>query len=55
MLVEGRSLRGASEDLDVSYSTVRNHLQHIFEKTGVSRQAELVALLARTAKQPAAL
>jgi DNA-binding CsgD family transcriptional regulator len=54
MLVEGRSLRSASEDLDVSYSTVRNHLQHIFEKTGVTRQAELVALLARTAKQPSA-
>jgi len=52
MLVEGRSLRGAAEDLDVSYSTVRNHLQHIFEKTGATRQAELVALLARTAKQP---
>jgi DNA-binding CsgD family transcriptional regulator len=55
MLVEGRSLRGAAEDLDISYSTVRNHLQHIFEKTGATRQAELVALLARTAKQPTAL
>lgn len=51
MLVEGRSLRGASEALDVSYSTVRSHLQHIFEKTGATRQAELVALLAGTANR----
>ena len=32
--------------LGLSESTVRSHLQHIFEKTGVDRQADLVKLVA---------
>lgn len=47
MLVQGQSLQGAAAELDVTYSTVRSQLQRIFEKTGASRQAELVALLTR--------
>jgi DNA-binding CsgD family transcriptional regulator len=50
LLVDGKTLRGASEDLDVSYSTVRSQLLSIFEKTGANRQAELVALLMRQQK-----
>jgi len=50
LLVDGKNLRGASEDLDVSYSTVRSQLLSIFEKTGASRQAELVAMLMRQQK-----
>jgi DNA-binding NarL/FixJ family response regulator len=32
--------------LGVSEATVKTHLQHIFEKTGASRQADLVKLVA---------
>jgi DNA-binding CsgD family transcriptional regulator len=48
-LFEGQSLRDAAETLGLSIFTVRAHLAHIFGKTGVSRQAELVALLTRAA------
>lgn len=32
--------------MSIATSTVRTHLQHVFDKTGVRRQAELVALVA---------
>jgi DNA-binding CsgD family transcriptional regulator len=48
-LFEGQSLRDAAETLGLSIFTVRAHLAHIFDKTGVSRQGELVALLTRAA------
>ena len=47
LLVDGKTLRHAAAELDVSYSTVRNQLMRIFEKTGATRQAELVAMLLR--------
>jgi DNA-binding CsgD family transcriptional regulator len=31
---------------NVSAETIKTHLKHIFEKTGTSRQAELVKLVA---------
>lgn len=45
MLAEGASLGEASEAMSVSILTVRSQLKSIFVKTGVKRQAELVALL----------
>jgi DNA-binding CsgD family transcriptional regulator len=33
-----------AQALDVALTTVRTHLAHIFDKTGTSRQAELVRL-----------
>jgi DNA-binding CsgD family transcriptional regulator/PAS domain-containing protein len=35
-----------AETLGIAVSTVRTHLHHIFDKTGMRRQAELVALVA---------
>jgi DNA-binding CsgD family transcriptional regulator len=32
--------------LGISETTVKTHLQHVFEKTGVNRQADLVRLVA---------
>jgi DNA-binding CsgD family transcriptional regulator len=32
--------------LGISQTTVKTHLQHIFEKTGLNRQADLVKLVA---------
>jgi DNA-binding CsgD family transcriptional regulator len=41
----GISLKQTSDELSVSYQTVRTHLQHVFDKTGTHRQGELVRLL----------
>ncbi|MER8610485.1 helix-turn-helix transcriptional regulator [Mesorhizobium sp. M0435] len=48
--VAAEVLKGGGRDavaaqLGVSVTTVRTHLTHIFEKTGVRRQAELVSIL----------
>lgn len=45
LVAEGISLEEAAEALLVSIQTVRSHLKSVFSKTGVTRQAELVALL----------
>lgn len=41
----GDGIQAAAERLSISASTARTHLARIFEKTGTSRQAELVRLL----------
>lgn len=46
-LLEGGGRSAVAERLYISDTTVRTHLMHIFEKTGVHRQAELVRLLMR--------
>jgi DNA-binding CsgD family transcriptional regulator len=47
MMAVGKSPDEIAEALDVRVSTVRTHLIHIFEKTGMRSQAALVALLCR--------
>ena len=32
--------------LGISETTVKTHLQHVFDKTGINRQADLVKLVA---------
>ncbi|MCC6291674.1 MAG: helix-turn-helix transcriptional regulator [Bryobacterales bacterium] len=46
-LSEGRPLERAAEELSITYDTARTHLRRIFSKTGTSRQAELLMLIAR--------
>ncbi len=46
-LSEGLSLRSAAEAGGVSTETARSQLKEVFAKTGVRRQADLVALLSR--------
>ena len=41
----GADPKQISGELSVSYTTVRTHLQHVFDKTNTHRQAELVRLL----------
>ncbi len=48
-LAQGRSLEGIASGLGVGLGTVRSHLKRILAKTGTHRQAEVVALLARSA------
>lgn len=43
----GIGLNAVASELGVSLATVRTHLQHIFQKTGTHRQAELVRVLSR--------
>ncbi|MDZ4790345.1 MAG: helix-turn-helix transcriptional regulator [Hyphomicrobiales bacterium] len=45
-LGEGCSVAAAADMLGVTESTVKTHLRHLFEKTGVNRQADLIKLLA---------
>ena len=42
LLVGGSTLDGAAEILEISVNTARTHLKHVFQKTGINRQAELV-------------
>lgn len=51
-LAEGLSLKEIAERNHVSASTVRTHLQHLFDKTGVRRQADLIRLAGRSGALP---
>ena len=44
-LVQGKTLSDHAKEAGVSRHTVRNQLKSVFDKTGVSRQAELVRLV----------
>ncbi|MBZ9886058.1 LuxR C-terminal-related transcriptional regulator [Mesorhizobium sp. CA10] len=45
-VARGEGLQAAADELGISLTTVRTHLQHVFEKTETRRQAELVRLIA---------
>ena len=45
-MIEVGGVREAASTLKLSPATVRTHLRHVFEKTGVRRQADLVKLIA---------
>jgi DNA-binding CsgD family transcriptional regulator/PAS domain-containing protein len=47
-LFEGATPREAAAALSVSFNTVRTQLARVFDKTGASRQADLVRLMMRT-------
>lgn len=47
LLAGATNLADVAASLDVSLTTVRTHLSHVFEKTGVSRQSDLIALMNR--------
>ncbi len=48
-LAEGAALERIAASMGISLSTVRTHLKSLFAKTGTARQAELVALILRSA------
>jgi DNA-binding CsgD family transcriptional regulator/PAS domain-containing protein len=43
----GATIGDAAEILDISANTAKTHLAHIFSKTGVTRQTDLIALVNR--------
>ncbi len=50
-ILKGDGLSATADRLGISLTTARTHLAHVFDKTGTSRQAELVRLILQT--QPA--
>jgi DNA-binding CsgD family transcriptional regulator len=54
-LADGQSLQGVADVLGITLSTVKWHLHKIFEKTGTSRQADLVRLIVAASPQIATL
>lgn len=46
-LAQAKTVEQAAEELEITYETARTHLRRIFSKTGTSRQAELLLLIAR--------
>jgi DNA-binding CsgD family transcriptional regulator len=46
-IAEGLDIAAICEAMEISLATGRSYLKSIFEKTGVHRQAELAALIAR--------
>lgn len=51
-IFDGLSMREAAERLDVALNTVRFQLARVYEKTGVTRQAELVKIMMRLSSSP---
>jgi DNA-binding CsgD family transcriptional regulator/PAS domain-containing protein len=49
VLLDGCSLKAAADACTITHNTAKTHLKRIFEKTGVTRQSELVRLLLRCA------
>jgi DNA-binding CsgD family transcriptional regulator len=47
LITDGQPIDTVADTLGVARTTVRSHLQHLFEKTGCKRQAELVKLASR--------
>jgi DNA-binding CsgD family transcriptional regulator/PAS domain-containing protein len=47
-LVHGETVEEAAQDLNIAKDTARVHLRNVFDKTGVSRQAELIAKILAT-------
>jgi DNA-binding CsgD family transcriptional regulator/PAS domain-containing protein len=43
-LFTGRTLAGTAANLGIAGTTAKTHLEHIFQKTGVTRQTELMRL-----------
>jgi len=44
-LAQGLTLKEAAGDLGISINTARNHLQSVFDKSGINRQSDLVLVV----------
>jgi DNA-binding CsgD family transcriptional regulator len=47
LMIQGHTLRESAEHVGVTFATVRSQLIQIFQKTGTSRQSQLISLLMR--------
>lgn len=48
LMVNGATMKSAAAALNIAAATVTTHLKHIFDKTGVRRQSEIVSLFLRS-------
>src|SRR5262249_8140831 len=56
-MVPGLSVKQVAELVGIGETTARTHLQHIYSKTGTSKQSELISMFISSAppvKEPAA-
>jgi pimeloyl-ACP methyl ester carboxylesterase/DNA-binding CsgD family transcriptional regulator len=44
-LVQGMTLKESAAELGISVNTARNHLQAVFDKSGINRQSDLVLII----------
>jgi DNA-binding CsgD family transcriptional regulator len=51
-ILKGDGRRAAAQRCGITDGTAKTHLEHIFEKTGTRRQAELIRLLLSAAETP---
>ncbi len=54
-LRDGKTLKDAADELDVSINTVRNQLRAVFDKMGLKRQSDLVRALSELAQVAGAI
>jgi DNA-binding NarL/FixJ family response regulator len=47
-VARGLNVKQIAERLEISENTIKTHLQHVFSKTGVTRQADLARLILQT-------
>lgn len=47
LILQGRSNREIAEEQNISANTVKSHIAHIFEKTGVKSRTQLICFLIR--------
>ena len=45
LLVRGRSPSEVADELAMAENTVRTHVRHVFDKTGVERMSDLIRLM----------
>jgi DNA-binding CsgD family transcriptional regulator len=48
LLMDGKTLTACAREMRIGLPTARFHLKHVFAKTGVGRQSQLVSLLLRS-------
>ena len=51
LLAAGMTGKEIAQELTLSYNTVKSHIRHIYEKTGVHRKQDLIDLIARREHQ----
>lgn len=51
LILQGRTTQETADTLFISAATVKTHLQHIYEKTGVRNRTELARVMSEIKQQ----
>jgi DNA-binding CsgD family transcriptional regulator len=52
-ILKGKSNKEIEQELFISSHTVKNHIYHIFQKTGIKSRAQLVSMVMQHSAEPA--